>query len=50
MEGDATLFARQDIVETAWSIVEPILGSDNPVHEYEPGSVGPAEADRITAG
>ncbi len=49
MEGDATLFARQDIVESAWSIVDPILRSDNPLHEYEPGSVGPAEADRIVS-
>lgn len=48
MEGDATLFARQDIVEAAWAIVEPVLASENPVHEYEPGSSGPPEAERIT--
>lgn len=48
MDGDATLFARQDIVEAAWSIVEPVLTSDNPIYEYEPGSPGPTEADRIT--
>jgi glucose-6-phosphate 1-dehydrogenase len=50
MAGDATLFTRQDAVETAWSIVEPILGNATPVHEYQPGSWGPAEADRLTAG
>ena len=45
MEGDATLFARQDGVEAAWAIVEPILGDATPVHEYEPGTWGPPEAD-----
>jgi glucose-6-phosphate 1-dehydrogenase len=50
MMGDATLFARQDLVETAWSLVEPTLHSDIPTHEYEPGSWGPAEARRIVAG
>jgi glucose-6-phosphate 1-dehydrogenase len=50
MAGDATLFARQDAVETAWEIVEPILGKATPVHPYKPGSWGPAEADRLTAG
>jgi len=49
MDGDATLFEREDGVETAWSIVEPILGDVTPVQEYEPGTWGPAEADRLTA-
>jgi len=49
MAGDGTLFARQDGVEAAWEIVEPILGSVTPVHEYEPGSWGPAEADGLVA-
>ena len=49
MEGDATLFARQDAVEAAWSIVEPILGTSTPLEAYAPGSWGPAEADRLTA-
>jgi glucose-6-phosphate 1-dehydrogenase len=49
MEGDPTLFAREDAVEAAWSIVEPVLGSGTPVHEYEPGSWGPADADALTA-
>ncbi|HTV25638.1 MAG TPA: glucose-6-phosphate dehydrogenase [Polyangiaceae bacterium] len=50
MMGDATLFARQDLVETAWSLVEPTLHTSIPTHEYEPGSWGPAEAERIVAG
>jgi glucose-6-phosphate 1-dehydrogenase len=50
MQGDATLFAREDSVEQAWRIVEPILGSATPTFEYEPNTWGPAEAQQITAG
>ncbi|MES1204610.1 MAG: glucose-6-phosphate dehydrogenase [Pseudomonadota bacterium] len=49
MDGDTTLFARQDGVEAAWSIVEPILGGGIPVHAYEPGTWGPPDASRLTA-
>ena len=49
MAGDATLFARQDVVEAAWAIVEPVLQAHMPVHRYAPGSWGPAEADRLVA-
>jgi glucose-6-phosphate 1-dehydrogenase len=49
MDGDATLFAREDGVEAAWAIVQPILAAVTPVHEYEPGSWGPAEAERLTS-
>ena len=48
MEGDATLLARQDLVEAAWTIVDPVLKGGVPI-EYEPGSWGPAEADRLVA-
>ena len=47
MKGDATLFAREDYVEEAWRIVEPVLGSATPMHEYEPNTWGPSQADRI---
>src|SRR5437016_12815546 len=47
LRGDATLFVRQDSVEAAWSIVDPILGDVAPVHEYEPGTWGPPEADSL---
>ncbi|HVA69282.1 MAG TPA: glucose-6-phosphate dehydrogenase [Candidatus Binataceae bacterium] len=47
MAGDPTLFARQDAVEAAWKIVDPILGDVTPVHEYAPGSWGPAEAAHL---
>jgi glucose-6-phosphate 1-dehydrogenase len=48
MHGDGTLFARQDGVEAAWAIVQPILDNDIPVYEYEPGTWGPAEAAALT--
>ena len=50
IRGDATLFVREDGVEAAWRVVDPILGNATPVHEYEPNTWGPAEADRIIAG
>ena len=46
MTGDATLFARQDYVEEAWRIVDPVLKAGTPVFEYAPGTWGPAEAAR----
>jgi glucose-6-phosphate 1-dehydrogenase len=49
MAGDPMLFAREDAVEAAWAVVEPILGSITRVHEYEPGSWGPPEAAQLTA-
>jgi len=44
MAGDATLFARQDYVEEAWRIVDPVLKAGTPVHPYAPQSWGPAGA------
>jgi glucose-6-phosphate 1-dehydrogenase len=49
LRGDASLFAREDSVEAAWRVVDPVLGSVTPVHAYEPQTWGPAEADRLTA-
>jgi|KBSMisStandDraft_5_1062788.scaffolds.fasta_scaffold00493_21 glucose-6-phosphate 1-dehydrogenase len=49
MNGDATLFVRQDAVEAAWAVVEPVLDNVTPLHFYEPGSWGPPEADRLAA-
>src|SRR5262249_3499897 len=50
MKGDATLFVREDAVEAAWAVVNGILGDVTPVRPYDPGSWGPAEATRLTAG
>ena len=47
MRGDATLFAREDMVEAEWRIVAPILDSTTPPHEYRAGTWGPVEADRL---
>jgi len=47
MRGDPTLFAREDSVEEAWRIVDPVLNAASPVHEYEQGTWGPSEVDQI---
>jgi glucose-6-phosphate 1-dehydrogenase len=47
MRGDHTLFLRQDGVERAWEVLEPILQHPSPVVFYERGSWGPAEADAL---
>jgi glucose-6-phosphate 1-dehydrogenase len=48
--GDASLFARADGVEAAWRVVQPILDIPMPLHEYEPHTWGPLEADRLIEG
>jgi glucose-6-phosphate 1-dehydrogenase len=46
MAGDPTLFAREDYVEEAWRIVDPVLKAGTPVLEYDPNSWGPSEVDQ----
>jgi glucose-6-phosphate 1-dehydrogenase len=48
LAGDPSLFAREDAVEAAWRIVDPVLNSSTSVYEYDPGTWGP-EADRVVA-
>jgi glucose-6-phosphate 1-dehydrogenase len=50
LAGDTNLFAREDEVEAAWRIIDPVLAKPSPVHEYAPGSWGPAESDALVAG
>jgi glucose-6-phosphate 1-dehydrogenase len=50
MAGDGTLFASQDGAEAAWAVVQPVLGLVTPVHDYQPGTWGPSEADKLSAG
>jgi glucose-6-phosphate 1-dehydrogenase len=50
MVGESTRFSRQDGVEQAWRVLQPLLDSPPPVHPYAKGSWGPAEADRLVAG
>jgi glucose-6-phosphate 1-dehydrogenase len=47
LAGDRLLFARQDTVEAAWRIVDPVLGNVVPVHTYPRASWGPKEADTL---
>jgi glucose-6-phosphate 1-dehydrogenase len=49
MAGDASLFAREDYVEEAWRIVDPVLKAGTPVYDYEPGSWGPREVNQRVA-
>jgi glucose-6-phosphate 1-dehydrogenase len=50
MRGDATLFAREDSVEEAWRIVDPVLNDVVPIHEYEPHTWGPPAANALIIG
>jgi len=47
MEGDVTMFAREDYVEEAWRIVDGVLKAGTPIYEYEPKTWGPLEAERL---
>jgi glucose-6-phosphate 1-dehydrogenase len=50
MKGDATMFAREDAIEAEWRIVAPILDSTTAPHEYQAGTWGPVEANRLIGG
>ena len=48
LRGDWVHFARQDVVEEMWRVVEPLIEAPPPVEVYEPGTWGPASADDLT--
>jgi glucose-6-phosphate 1-dehydrogenase len=48
MIGDATIFARQDYVEEAWRIIDPVMKAVTPVYQYQPHTWGPTEVERVT--
>ena len=48
MSGDSTLFAREDYVEEAWRIVEPVLKKNTPVYHYPLGTWGPNEVSQVS--
>jgi glucose-6-phosphate 1-dehydrogenase len=50
MQGQSTRFTRQDGVEEAWRVMQPLLEAPPPVHPYAKGSWGPAAADDLVAG
>jgi glucose-6-phosphate 1-dehydrogenase len=47
LAGNSSRFARQDYVEEAWRIVDPVLDDATPVYQYAPGMWGPTEAEAI---
>jgi glucose-6-phosphate 1-dehydrogenase len=47
--GDPTLFAREDFVEAAWAVVDPILGNATPLTFYNRETWGPHEAEALAA-
>jgi glucose-6-phosphate 1-dehydrogenase len=50
MHGNSAFFAREDYVEEAWRIVQPVLDNATPIHTYNPGTWGPAKADALVPG
>ena len=47
MNGDASLYARQDYAEEAWRIVDPVLSAGTPIHEYEPNTWGAQDGESV---
>lgn len=50
MAGDGALFTREDAVEAAWAVVDPVINMHQQAHSYKPGSWGPIQADALIAG
>ena len=50
LEGNPSRFARQDGVEAAWRVIQPLLDQPGPVHRYPRGSWGPPAADALVTG
>jgi glucose-6-phosphate 1-dehydrogenase len=50
MRGNGELFAREDLVEAQWRIVQPIVDNVAPAYAYEPGTWGPAESHQLIGG
>ena len=49
LRGDGSLFTRDDCVEAAWRVVDPVLGNVTPPVEYQPNTWGPSTAEKIIA-
>ena len=49
MAGDGALFTREDAIEAAWAVVDPVLKNHHPVHRYLRGSWGPKQAEKLFA-
>jgi glucose-6-phosphate 1-dehydrogenase len=48
LRGQSFHFARQDVVEEMWRVVQPLIDAPSPVEAYEPGTWGPKAADDLT--
>jgi glucose-6-phosphate 1-dehydrogenase len=49
IDGDSALFARQDSVEAAWRVVDPVLNCGSPLFDYDPNTWGPAQSRELLA-
>jgi glucose-6-phosphate 1-dehydrogenase len=49
MAGNGALFTREDAVEAAWAVLDPVLDTHHRAHPYKPGSWGPKQADALIA-
>ena len=49
MAGNGALFTREDTVEAAWAVVDPVLATHHRSHPYKPGTWGPKQADKLIA-
>jgi glucose-6-phosphate 1-dehydrogenase len=49
LAGEGALFTREDAVEAAWAVVDPVLDNHDRAHPYQPGSWGPKQADALIA-
>jgi glucose-6-phosphate 1-dehydrogenase len=49
LDGNGALFTREEAVEAAWAVVDPILTTHSPAHPYSPGTWGPPQAARLIA-
>jgi glucose-6-phosphate 1-dehydrogenase len=50
MVGDSALFTREDSVEAAWTVIDPVLNMHQQTHSYQPGTWGPKQADTLIKG
>ena len=49
MAGNGALFTREDAVEAAWAVVDPVIRAPRPAHPYRRHSWGPKQADALIA-
>ena len=49
LKGGRARFGRQDTIEAAWRVMQPLVDNPSPIHSYAPGTWGPAEADALVA-